>query len=262
MVIKPLVNILYDYCAFGSEMPNRSFSSGEYRYGFNGQEKDDEVSGSGNSYTAEFWQYDSRLGRRWNIDPEFKRVPSWTPYHINFMSPIWFSDPDGDDPCSGGDRDKKSCKSGANANNKKTADRGGFGGRRQNKPKLAKVNSEQLTTFGFGKPFGIFKTNKPKSKETKTSFKEGTITLEATSNIDEGDGGDRFRVIAGKGKNEEVLFDEVLDPQDAGENLSTETFKIDFKLDKSKKIRLEVTNDKNKTKSPSAFFGKLKVKKK
>ena len=47
-----------------------SFFEGSYRYGFNGQERDDQVSGKGNSYTAEFWQYDSRLGRRWNLDPK------------------------------------------------------------------------------------------------------------------------------------------------------------------------------------------------
>ena len=41
-----------------------------YRFGFQGQEGDDEVNGKGNSYTAEFWQYDSRLGRRFNIDPK------------------------------------------------------------------------------------------------------------------------------------------------------------------------------------------------
>jgi len=35
---------------------------GGYRYAFNGMEKDDEVKGSGNSYTTEFRQYDSRLG--------------------------------------------------------------------------------------------------------------------------------------------------------------------------------------------------------
>lgn len=41
----------------------------DYRYGFNNQEKDNEVAGIGNSNTAMFWQYDTRLGRRWNIDP-------------------------------------------------------------------------------------------------------------------------------------------------------------------------------------------------
>ncbi len=45
--------------------------AGEIRFGlgFQGQEGDDEVAGRGNSYTAEYWQYDSRLGRRWNFDP-------------------------------------------------------------------------------------------------------------------------------------------------------------------------------------------------
>ena len=34
-----------------------------YRYGFNTQEKDDDVFIG--AYTAEYWEYDSRLGRRW-----------------------------------------------------------------------------------------------------------------------------------------------------------------------------------------------------
>ena len=35
---------------------------GGYRYFFNGQEADNEVFGEVANYTAEFWQYDSRLG--------------------------------------------------------------------------------------------------------------------------------------------------------------------------------------------------------
>ncbi len=62
--------MISDYYAFGMIMPGRKFNAGDYRFGFNGQEKDDEISGVGNSYTAEFWQYDPRLGRRWNLDPE------------------------------------------------------------------------------------------------------------------------------------------------------------------------------------------------
>lgn len=58
-------------------------------------EKDDQISGNGNSYTAEFWQYDSRLGRRWNIDPVKK---SWqSDYSCFSNSPIWKVDPNGDD---------------------------------------------------------------------------------------------------------------------------------------------------------------------
>jgi hypothetical protein len=41
-----------------------------YGYGFNGQEKCDEISGIGNHNTALFWEYDTRLGRRWNLDPK------------------------------------------------------------------------------------------------------------------------------------------------------------------------------------------------
>lgn len=40
-----------------------------YRYGFNGMEKDDEITGHtdrGNHYAATFWEYDSRIRRRWN----------------------------------------------------------------------------------------------------------------------------------------------------------------------------------------------------
>lgn len=47
-----------------------AMASPSYRFGFNGQEKDDEMSGEGNTNTAEYWEYDARLGRRWNIDPK------------------------------------------------------------------------------------------------------------------------------------------------------------------------------------------------
>ncbi|MBK9557414.1 MAG: hypothetical protein IPO47_16645 [Bacteroidetes bacterium] len=46
---------------------NIAFISENYKFGFNGQEQDDEVYGDGNLNTAEFWEYDTRLGRRWNL---------------------------------------------------------------------------------------------------------------------------------------------------------------------------------------------------
>jgi hypothetical protein len=66
-----------------------------YTYGMNGMEQDNEVSGKGNSYTAPFWQYDSRLGRRWNVDPVVKHHES--PYATFANNPIWFVDPSGAD---------------------------------------------------------------------------------------------------------------------------------------------------------------------
>jgi RHS repeat-associated protein len=62
-----------------------------FTFGFNGQEQDNEVSGEGNSYTAEFWQYDSRLGRRFNTDPVIRHYLSG---YVTFSNnPIIFVDP-------------------------------------------------------------------------------------------------------------------------------------------------------------------------
>ena len=80
---------------FGMLLTGRSWETGSgYRYGFNSQEQDDEIYGAGNSYTAEYWQYDSRLGRRWNIDPVVKH---WESSYATFANnPIFFIDPNGD----------------------------------------------------------------------------------------------------------------------------------------------------------------------
>lgn len=52
-------------------MPHLSYAStANYRFGFNGQEMINDVKALGNSYTAEFWEYDSRMGRRYNLDPK------------------------------------------------------------------------------------------------------------------------------------------------------------------------------------------------
>jgi RHS repeat-associated protein len=75
--------------------PNRLESANEYRYGFNGMEKDDEVSGEGNSYNTTFRQYDSRVVRWLSVDPLSKKAAGWTPYRINFDNPIVNIDPNG-----------------------------------------------------------------------------------------------------------------------------------------------------------------------
>ena len=73
---------------------NGSEGSGLYRYGFNGQEKSDEIKGNGNSYTAEFWEYDPRIGRRWNLDP--KPIVGLSEYSTFGNNPILYGDPFGD----------------------------------------------------------------------------------------------------------------------------------------------------------------------
>lgn len=65
------------------------------RFGFNGMEREDEIAGLGNSYTAMFWQYDSRTGRRWNLDPvDMFRMSRYATFANN---PIVYTDPFGDE---------------------------------------------------------------------------------------------------------------------------------------------------------------------
>lgn len=65
------------------------------RFGFNGQERDNSVYGEGNAYTAAFWEYDPRLGRRWNMDPKANFYQS--PYTCLRNNPIKLVDPYGDE---------------------------------------------------------------------------------------------------------------------------------------------------------------------
>lgn len=84
-----------NYYAFGMLMPGRSFRSDEYRYGFQGQEKDDEVKGNGNQYDYGFRIYDPRIAKFLSRDPLFKSYPFYTPYQYAANTPIWAIDLDG-----------------------------------------------------------------------------------------------------------------------------------------------------------------------
>lgn len=75
-------------------MPERSYNGEGYRYGFNGQEQDDEISGDGNTNSALYWEYDTRLCRRWNKDPI--TISSLSPYTCLSDNPIAFVDINGD----------------------------------------------------------------------------------------------------------------------------------------------------------------------
>ena len=56
-------------------------SSGEYRYGFQGQEKDDEVKGhEGTSLNYKYRMHDPRIGRFFAVDPLAPRYPHNSPY--------------------------------------------------------------------------------------------------------------------------------------------------------------------------------------
>ena len=81
------------------QMPGRKYQagSGSYRYSINGQEKESEL--NENITTALYWEYDSRIGRRWNVDPITKDWES--PYACFGNNPINLVDPfglDADEP--------------------------------------------------------------------------------------------------------------------------------------------------------------------
>lgn len=51
-----------------------------YRYGFQGQEKDDEIKGEGNSINYKYRMHDPRIGRFLSIDPLSAKFPQWSSY--------------------------------------------------------------------------------------------------------------------------------------------------------------------------------------
>ncbi|BDS10668.1 hypothetical protein [Aureispira anguillae] len=81
-----------DSYPFGWDIKERSFSTDLYRFAFNGQEKSPEISNG--HQTAKFWEYDSRIARRWNLDP--RPVTSFSPYSVFGGNPIFNTDVKGD----------------------------------------------------------------------------------------------------------------------------------------------------------------------
>lgn len=69
-----------DYYPYGSLMPGRHGSLGDYRYGFQGQELDDEVKGEGNSINYKYRMHDPRIGRFFAVDPLAPKYPHNSPY--------------------------------------------------------------------------------------------------------------------------------------------------------------------------------------
>ena len=82
------------------EMPGRKWqgTADAYRFGMNGQEKDNEIFVG--AMGAEYWEYDARTGRRWEIDPVVKEWES--PYLTFSGNPILIEDTKGDDGITAG----------------------------------------------------------------------------------------------------------------------------------------------------------------
>ncbi|WP_124019464.1 DUF6443 domain-containing protein [Flavobacterium hydrophilum] len=81
IAFSPDVRSYSDYYPFGMIVPSRHGKSEDYRYGFQGQEKDDEIKGGeGNSLNYTFRMHDPRVGRFFGRDPLESRYPFYSPY--------------------------------------------------------------------------------------------------------------------------------------------------------------------------------------
>lgn len=102
IVFEPEITTISDYYPFGCSIAIRSYSSGVYRYGFNGMEKDKDdegMGGGGSTYDYGFRIYNPNLGKFLSVDPLAKKYPELTPYQFTSNMPIWAIDLDGLEAC-------------------------------------------------------------------------------------------------------------------------------------------------------------------
>jgi RHS repeat-associated protein len=86
-----------DYYPFGMVMPGRNYTApgdSSYRYGFNGKEKDKNIS-SLTAYDYGFRIYNPAIGKFLSVDPLTKKYPWYTPYQFASNKPVWAVDVDG-----------------------------------------------------------------------------------------------------------------------------------------------------------------------
>ncbi len=69
-----------DYSPFGAPLDGRTMQSDFYRYSFQGQERDDEMKGAGNSINYKYRMHDPRVGRFFAVDPLASKYPYNSPY--------------------------------------------------------------------------------------------------------------------------------------------------------------------------------------
>ena len=89
-----------NYYPFGMQQTGTAGSydlSSDYRYGYNGKEKDDEIKGEANSLDYGARIYDPRVGRWMSTDPLESKYPSMSAYNYVANTPIMAINPDGKD---------------------------------------------------------------------------------------------------------------------------------------------------------------------
>lgn len=88
----PQIHTVQDYYAFSMLKPGKTISAGEYRFGFNGKENDNEFKGDGNHQNYGMRLYDTRLGRFLSVDPLFKKYVWNSTYAFTENNPIKYID--------------------------------------------------------------------------------------------------------------------------------------------------------------------------
>lgn len=98
---QPQISTVQDYYAFGMLKPGRTFSAGDYRFGFNSAENLNEISGISNTLDLGERMYNSRLGKMFSPDPLEAKYPWQSTYAYFKNSPIakidWKGCGDGED---------------------------------------------------------------------------------------------------------------------------------------------------------------------
>ena len=90
---EPTVVSLSDYYPFGMTEPGRSWNAGDYRFGYTGHEKENDLAEG--VYTTEYRLLDTRLGRWMSVDPLFAKYADMSAYNYCGGNPVAFWDPDG-----------------------------------------------------------------------------------------------------------------------------------------------------------------------
>ncbi len=89
-----------DYYAFGLHMKERAYSDtiSNYRYGFNGKEKDENGEFGTVAYDYGFRIYNPRIARFLSVDPLTQSYPWYSPYQFAGNTPVQAIDLDGMEP--------------------------------------------------------------------------------------------------------------------------------------------------------------------
>ena len=171
-------------------MPQPQHLFFDYRYGFGGHEKDDEVSGNSNHLAFGDYGYNPRLGRRFNIDPMVHEFPWMSPYATFNNNPIYFNDPTGLAPEGGpGDRE---INQGINSNHPTKQGKPGTTGTSNGRNVVYADVSEEARLGKFANAFQIAKAYEisedllysynPGLKENKNTIGQGQLIFVSAPN--------------------------------------------------------------------------------